>query len=48
MRDFLVEQGYPAEKISFKGYGQSAPIGENDTEAGRARNRRVEIKVKKK
>ncbi len=48
VRDFLVEQGYPAEKISFKGYGQSAPIGENDTEAGRARNRRVEIKVKKK
>ncbi len=47
VRDFLVEQGYPAAKISFKGYGQSAPIGENDTEDGRARNRRVEIKVKK-
>jgi len=46
VRDFLVEQGYPAAKITFKGYGQSVPIGENDTEAGRARNRRVEIKVK--
>ena len=47
VRDFLVAQGYPAEKITFKGYGPSAPIGENETEAGRARNRRVEIKVKK-
>ena len=47
VRDFLVAQGYPAEKITFKGYGPSVPIGENETEAGRARNRRVEIKVKK-
>ncbi len=46
VRDFLVKQGYPAEKITFKGYGQTAPIDKNDTEAGRARNRRVEIKVK--
>ena len=47
VRDFLVAQGYPAEKITFKGYGPSVPIGENETEAGRAKNRRVEIKVKK-
>ncbi|MFN0212905.1 MAG: OmpA family protein [Saprospiraceae bacterium] len=47
VRDFLVEEGYPADKIAFKGYGQSVPINENDTDAGRARNRRVEIKVKK-
>ncbi|MBC7777099.1 MAG: OmpA family protein [Phycisphaerae bacterium] len=47
VRDFFVEQGYPAEKISFKGYGQSKPLDVNDTESGRAKNRRVEIKVKK-
>ncbi|MDO8971497.1 MAG: OmpA family protein, partial [Saprospiraceae bacterium] len=47
VRDFLVEQGYPANKISFKGYGSSMPITENATEAGRARNRRVEIRVVK-
>ncbi|MDO8368429.1 MAG: OmpA family protein [Saprospiraceae bacterium] len=46
VRDFLVAQGYSAEKISFKGYGSSVPISENDTEDGRAKNRRVEIKVK--
>jgi OOP family OmpA-OmpF porin len=48
VRDYLVEQGYPAEKISFKGYGQSAPVDTNETEAGRGKNRRVEIKVKNK
>jgi len=48
VRDYLVELGYPAEKISFKGYGPSVPVDTNDTEAGRAKNRRVEIKVMKK
>ncbi len=47
VRDFLVELRYPAEKITFKGYGSSVPLKKNDTDAGRARNRRVEIKVKK-
>jgi outer membrane protein OmpA-like peptidoglycan-associated protein len=47
VRDFLVSQGYPAEKITFKGYGQSIPLDKADTEKARARNRRVEIKVKK-
>lgn len=46
VRDYLVRQGYPAEKISAKGYGASVPIAGNDSEAGRALNRRVEIKIK--
>lgn len=47
VRDYLVGLGYPATKITFKGYGPSVPLESNDTDAGRARNRRVEIKVKK-
>jgi OOP family OmpA-OmpF porin len=47
VRDYLVSQGYPAEKISFRGYGPSMPVDKTDSEAARARNRRVEIKVKK-
>lgn len=46
VRDFLVTQGYPADKITFKGYGSAVPMMENNSETGRARNRRVEIKVK--
>jgi len=46
VRNYLVSLGYPAQKITFKGYGMQSPIEGNDTEAGRARNRRVEIRVR--
>ncbi len=39
----LVERGVPADRLSAKGYGQTAPVADNRTEEGRARNRRVEL-----
>lgn len=42
---YLVSQGIPADSVSSKGAGSSDPIASNDTEAGRAQNRRTEIKV---
>ena len=42
----LVERGVKADRLTAKGYGQSAPVADNRTEDGRARNRRVEL-VKK-
>jgi outer membrane protein OmpA-like peptidoglycan-associated protein len=39
--------GFPQERISARGFGSSAPIAGNDTEEGRAKNRRVEIIVRK-
>lgn len=35
-----------ADKLSAAGYADGAPIASNDTEAGRARNRRVEFKIR--
>ncbi len=46
VKDFLVEtEGIASEKIAIKGYGASNPIASNDTEEGRAKNRRTEFKV---
>jgi len=45
VRDYLIEQGVPASSIDVAGLGLSAPIADNSTAEGRARNRRVEIVV---
>jgi len=41
--NYLIENGFPAEKIKAVGYGSANPIGDNKTSKGRQANRRVEI-----
>jgi outer membrane protein OmpA-like peptidoglycan-associated protein len=41
---FLASKGVDAKMLSIKGYGETTPIGDNATEAGRATNRRIEFK----
>jgi outer membrane protein OmpA-like peptidoglycan-associated protein len=48
VRDQLVTAGVGADRITAQGYGQDRPIASNDTEAGRAQNRRLELTVTKK
>ncbi|MBU1567839.1 MAG: OmpA family protein [Proteobacteria bacterium] len=43
MRVFLANYDFSPLNISIAGYGQYRPIASNDTEAGRKRNRRVDI-----
>jgi outer membrane protein OmpA-like peptidoglycan-associated protein len=43
--DYLVSRGVNPARIATRGYGLTMPIATNDTEAGRAQNRRVEIKI---
>lgn len=42
---YLIEQGIPAERISAAGYADTQPVDSNDTDEGRARNRRIEIQL---
>ena len=44
---YLVENGVSADRLSSIGFGESSPIESNQTAAGRAANRRVEVKLAK-
>jgi len=43
VRDYLAARGVPSSRVSIAGRGSHEPVASNDTEAGRAANRRVEI-----
>lgn len=45
VRDYLITQGIPADKVTAEGKGANNPVATNDTADGRAENRRVEIVV---
>jgi len=43
--DYLVANGVPANRLSYKGYGNKSPVGDNITSEGRKLNRRTEVKI---
>lgn len=45
VKNYLVSKGIDANRLSATGYGQTRPIDDNKTSAGRAKNRRVELKT---
>ncbi|PIP04954.1 MAG: hypothetical protein CO012_05995 [Syntrophobacterales bacterium CG_4_8_14_3_um_filter_49_14] len=47
VRDYLVQRGYPADRIQARGKGEGNPIANNASPEGRANNRRVEIVIER-
>jgi outer membrane protein OmpA-like peptidoglycan-associated protein len=45
VRQYLVSQGLADSTVTAKGFGKTNPVADNDTPAGRQKNRRVEIVV---
>ena len=45
IRNYLIKKGISADRILSKGYGEKEPVATNDTEAGKAKNRRTVVKV---
>ena len=44
--DYMVRAGLPANRFMPVGYGSTQPLGANDTEDGKAQNRRIDFVVK--
>jgi outer membrane protein OmpA-like peptidoglycan-associated protein len=47
VRDWFISNGIKADRLTATGYGEVSPIDTNKTRAGRANNRRVEVKLAK-
>lgn len=43
--DFLIEKGVDKNRLQYKGFGESQPIANNETEEGKRRNRRTEFEI---
>ena len=43
--NYIIEKGVDQNRLVAKGYGETQPLFENDTEQNKANNRRVELKV---
>lgn len=45
VQQYLLEKGIPSSRIEYQGYGETKPVADNNTSAGRAENRRTEFRV---
>lgn len=48
VRQYLIDKGIAADRVTSTGYGETKPIATNDTADGKSKNRRVEMKLSNK
>lgn len=46
VKDYLVKKGIDQDRLAFEGYGEKKPVADNGNPTGRAKNRRVEMKLR--
>jgi len=44
--DYLIKAGLPASRFTAVGYGSAQPVASNDTDEGKAQNRRIDFVVR--
>ena len=44
--DYMLGQGLQIKEVSYKGYGETKPVADNETKEGRKANRRVEFRIR--
>jgi OOP family OmpA-OmpF porin len=45
VKQYLVKKGISAERVQAKGYGDTQPVADNETAAGKQKNRRTEVRI---
>jgi len=45
VKNYLVEHGISSSRLVSEGFGESKPVASNKTKAGKAQNRRVEVRL---
>jgi outer membrane protein OmpA-like peptidoglycan-associated protein len=46
VRDYFVSKGIDGSRLTAKGFGETQPVADNSTAAGKAQNRRTVIKLR--
>lgn len=45
VKNYLIKKGVQAERVQAKGYGDTQPVASNDSDAGKQKNRRTEVRI---